>query len=87
VSIFDGLDFEVFQNLEIRPRVICIEVNAGYRPESDEILPREHAAARGQPMHLFMDIARRKGYALVCYNGQCIFCAKRSVPNKPDCAV
>lgn len=70
----DGLDYEVLENLDIRPKVICIEVNAGHDPESVRRLPREVAASNvGQPLGVFVDIARAKEYALVCYTGNAFF--------------
>lgn len=70
----DGLDYEIFDNLDLRPRVLCIEVNAAFPPDSEEMLPREVAAkVVGQPMGVFMRIAHAKGYALVCYSGNAFF--------------
>ena len=66
----DGLDYEIFRGMDLRPRVICIEVNAAHRPESDVELPRSVAAKGvGQPMGVFLRIAQAKGYELVCYTG------------------
>lgn len=66
----DGLDYEIFRGLDLRPRVICIEVNAAHCPESADELPRSVAITGvGQPMGVFLRIAQEKGYALVCYTG------------------
>ena len=66
----DGLDYEIFRGLDLRPRVICIEVNAAHAPETEEELPRAVAAnSVGQPMKVFLKTAREKGYSLVCYTG------------------
>lgn len=66
----DGLDYEIFRDLDLRPRVICIEVNAAHAPETEEELPRAAAAnSVGQPMKVFLKTARAKGYSLVCYTG------------------
>lgn len=70
----DGLDYEIFSGLNIRPRVISIEVNAAHAPDSDLELPRDRAATSiGQPMGVFTRIARAKGYSLVCYSGNAFF--------------
>jgi hypothetical protein len=29
----DGLDYQIFESLKIRPRVICVEINAGHSPD------------------------------------------------------
>lgn len=70
----DGLDFEVFDRLEARPRVICVEVVGAHAPESRERVPREIAAkAIGQPLGLFYDSAVRRGYRLVSYFANAYF--------------
>lgn len=70
----DGLDYEIFRGLDLRPRVICIEVNAAHAPETAEELPRAVAAnSVGQPMKVFMRTAREKGYSLVAYTGNAFF--------------
>jgi hypothetical protein len=70
----DGLDFEIMASLKVRPRVICVEVNAGHAPERNDLLPRDVAAANvGQSLGAFSDLAQRMGYGLVCYNGNAFF--------------
>ncbi|TGU72282.1 FkbM family methyltransferase [Geomonas terrae] len=66
----DGYDYDVLKTLDVRPRVICIEVNAGHSPESDTLIDREIAKDNvGQPMPLFVLLAAEMGYQLVCYSG------------------
>lgn len=66
----DGLDYEIFRGMDLRPRVICIEVNAAHSPESEEEFRRAVAIKGvGQPMNVFLRIAKEKGYELVCYSG------------------
>lgn len=70
----DGLDYEIFENLDVNPTVICIEVNAGHNPDSAVRLDRDIAMSNvGQPLQVFVDIASRKGYKLVCYTGNAFF--------------
>jgi len=70
----DGLDYEIFETLDVLPRVICIEVNAGHSPESGTRLDRDVAMHNvGQPLPVFVSIAEKKGYQLVCYNGNAFF--------------
>lgn len=45
----DGLDYYILEGLKIRPRVICIEVNAGHSPEA-AMVSRELAESIGQPL-------------------------------------
>ena len=73
----DGLDDKIFENLHINPRVICIEVNAGHSPENITRIPDEIASNNvGQPFGIFANIAKEKGYALVCYSGNAFFIKK-----------
>lgn len=70
----DGLDFEILETLDLQPAVLCIEVNAGHDPRSRVRLPPEISADNvGQPLGAFCDLAIKKGYDLVCYNGNAFF--------------
>ena len=70
----DGLDYEIFEMLDLHPRVICIEVNAGHSPITQTRLNREVAAANvGQSLSVFVGIANEKSYDLVCYSGNAFF--------------
>lgn len=70
----DGLDYEIFETLDMQPAVICIEVNAGHDPLSRVRIPTEISAWNvGQPLGAFFDLASKKGYDLVCYNGNAFF--------------
>lgn len=81
----DGLDFDVFENLEIRPRVICVEVVGGHPPESRDRVPREIAAnAIGQPLGLFYDTAVSRGYRLVSYFANAYFVREDAAGNLPS---
>ncbi len=73
----DGLEYEIFQGLDIQPRVICVEVNGGHPPDSEEYIERETAKSNvGQPLKVFVRIAESKGYGLVCYTGNAFFIRK-----------
>lgn len=73
----DGLDYEIFENIDFYPKVICIEVNTGHSPKSNGKIPRDIAKNNvGQPLAYFLDIARSKGYELVCFTGNAFFIRK-----------
>lgn len=70
----DGFDFEILECLDVRPRVICIEVNAGHSPSAQDRIPPAIAKDNvGQPLRLFVEQAKKMGYDLVCYNGNAFF--------------
>jgi hypothetical protein len=77
----DGEDYYAFSSLDVRPRLICIEVNAGHRPTDGALLPRSTAARNvGQPLQCFVDAGMHLGYRLVCYTGNAFF-----LRNDADC--
>ena len=70
----DGLDYQIFESLDIRPSVICIEVCAGHDPQSLSTIPVDVAKDNvGQPLAVFDKLARDKVYNLVCYTGNAFF--------------
>jgi hypothetical protein len=74
----DGLDYDLFLALDdIRPRVVCVEVNAGHSPNCTETVPPNVAAQNvGQPLSLFASAANQMGYRLICYTGNALFLSK-----------
>jgi hypothetical protein len=83
----DGLDFEIFETLDVYPRVICIEVNAGHNPKSETRLRRDIAQNNvGQPLQVFVRIADVRGYDLVCYTGNAFF-VRRDIIRKSSLSV
>jgi hypothetical protein len=70
----DGLDYYVVQSLELRPRLLCVEINAGHYPASTKLVPRDVAARNvGQPLGAFTRLLADKGYRLIAYNGNGYF--------------
>ena len=70
----DGLDYEIFSTLAFRPRVICVEVNAGHSPDTLTLLDADVAKNNvGQPFMAFHEAAQKMGYDLVCYNANAFF--------------
>jgi hypothetical protein len=70
----DGLDYYVLESLAMRPLCISVEVNAGHRPDTDELVPREVAAENvGQPLGAFVRLAGERGYRLIGYSGNAFF--------------
>jgi len=70
----DGLDYQLMRDLSVKPRAICIEVNAGHSPLSTFELPAEVARHNvGQPLNIFVADAAKHGYTLLGYNGNAFF--------------
>jgi hypothetical protein len=81
----DGYDYEILASLEARPRVICVEVNAGHAPSDDRRLPTTLAASNiGQPLALFVALANSWGYQLVAYTGNAFFVRMDSAEGLPS---
>ncbi len=70
----DGLDYQILEAMEMAPRVICVEINAGHDPENDMAINIEIAKNNvGQPFGLFKKWAVKNDYRLVCYTGNAFF--------------
>ena len=78
----DGLDYEIFEDIEFHPKVICIEVNTGHSPDANIKISRDIAVNNvGQPLPYFVNIAKTKGYKLVCFTGNAFFVNKELLRN------
>jgi len=76
----DGLDYEILETLEICPRVICIEAEFGHDPRLETRVPRDIAKNNvGQPLEMFVRLAEKKGYNLVCYTGNALFVRRDTI--------
>jgi len=70
----DGLDYEVFRTLRAKPRVICVEVNAGHSPnETKRLVSGISQGNVGQPLACFVEEGKLLGYRLICYSGNAFF--------------
>jgi hypothetical protein len=65
----DGLDYRIFETLEMHPTVVCLEGGFAWHPDFTKRVP-DSVAARNlqQPLSVLIDIARQKGYVPVCFN-------------------
>jgi hypothetical protein len=70
----DGEDYYVFEHMRVRPRLVCVEANAGHNADDNGLLPRDVAGRNvGQPLQAFVDVASLLGYRLICYTGNAFF--------------
>lgn len=70
----DGLDYEVWETLKARPRLVCVEVNSLPDPESVVRLPKAVAEKDiGQPLGVFCEMGKDKGYELIAYTGNAFY--------------
>ncbi len=70
----DGLDYQILEDMDMRPRVVCVEVNAGHDPESDDAINIDIAKNNvGQPFGVFSKWAIKNDYRLVCYTGNAFY--------------
>ena len=70
----DGLDLDIFRSLNIRPRVICVEIGCGHPPERLMAIDSGFAMQNlGQPLGVFVNLAKKMGYSLVAHTGNAIF--------------
>lgn len=77
----DGHDYEIVDQLGVRPRVLCVEVNAGHSPMATQAITPEVASENvGQPFALFQAAAERMGYRLVAYTGNAFYVRSDAAP-------
>lgn len=70
----DGLDYRLFEEMKIRPSVVCMEGGFAWHPRFAQRLPDEVAGLNlGQPLAVMIEIARRKSYTPICYNQNMYF--------------
>jgi hypothetical protein len=70
----DGLDYNIFQSIERKPKVVCIEGGFAWHPDFHERVP-DFIAKRNlqQPLAVMIELGRSKGYIPVCFNQNTIF--------------
>jgi hypothetical protein len=73
----DGLDYEMFESIELLPDVLLVEVQAGSDQLTHQKVPIEIAKKdRGQGLTVMTDLANAKGYELVAYTGNAFYVKK-----------
>lgn len=72
----DGLDYRIFEELELRPSVVCVEGGFSWHPRFARRVPDDVAADNlQQPLAVIIEIGRRQGYTPVCFNQNMYFVA------------
>ena len=75
----DGIDYYLFENLKVRPKVICIEYNFWFGPDIKCSIPYDKnftwkigSIYSGASLNSLCDLAKRKGYYLIALESHCI---------------
>ena len=75
----DGNDYYLFENLKIRPKVICIEYNFWLGPDVKSSIPYDKnftwetgSMYFGASLNLLCELAKRKGYYLIALESHCV---------------
>jgi len=75
----DGNDYYLFENLKIRPKVICIEYNFWLGPDVKSSIPYDKnftwetgSVYFGASLNLLCELAKRKGYYLIALESHCV---------------
>ena len=61
----DGMDYFIFRDLDISPKVVLIEFNPTFHPDVDFIQPENYKYNWGSSSNSIIKLARDKGYSLV----------------------
>jgi hypothetical protein len=64
----DGRDYEIFENMNIKPKLIIIEGGFAWHPSIKHKIPYKFAKYLQQPLHVMFQLARKKGYEPICFN-------------------
>ena len=75
----DGNDYYLFENLKVRPKVICIEYNFWYGPDVKCSVPYDKnftweigTTYSGASLNSLCELAERKGYYLIALESHCV---------------
>jgi len=75
----DGNDYYLFENLKVRPKVICIEYNFWYGPDVKCSVPYDKnfiwetgSTYSGASLNSLCELAKRKGYYLIALESHCV---------------
>lgn len=64
----DGGDYQIFEGLKAKPKIVIVEIDSSIPPDSDE-LNSDGACGYGPMVRLGIE----KGYRLLCHTGNLIF--------------
>ena len=75
----DGNDYYLFENLNVRPKVVCIEYNFWYGPDVKCSVPYDKnfiweigSTYSGASLNSLCELAKRKGYYLIALESNCV---------------
>ena len=68
----DGLDYQIFQAMEAKPKVVIIEIDSSIPPDADRF--NSESGAGYLPM---VKLGIEKGYFLLCHTGNLVFVDKK----------
>jgi FkbM family methyltransferase len=65
----DGRDYEIFENMDLRPKLIIIEGGFLFHPCLRTKIPYDEAKNNvQQPLFVLFELAKKKGYTPICFN-------------------
>ena len=75
----DGNDYYLFENLNVRPKIICLEYNFWYGPDVKCSVPYDknfiwdtRSKYSGASLNSLCELAKRKGYYLIALESHCV---------------
>ena len=87
----DGNDYYLFENLKIKPKIICIEYNFWFGPNIKCSIPydkyftwKEGSLYSGASLNALCSLAKKKGYYLIALDSNCVnaFFIRSDLKNK-----
>jgi hypothetical protein len=65
----DGRDYEIFENMKIKPKLIIIEGGFAWHPHMEKKIPYDIAKNNlQQPLSVMIELAKNKGYQPIAFN-------------------
>lgn len=65
----DGRDYEIFENMDLKPKLIIIEGGFLFHPCLRQKIPYNEAKNNiQQPLFVLFELAKKKGYTPICFN-------------------
>jgi len=70
----DGLSHRIFEEMQMRPTVVCVEGGFPWHPRFNTRVPEAIARENlEQPLAVMIEIGRKKGYTAICFNQNVYF--------------
>jgi hypothetical protein len=75
----DGGDYEIFKGLQVKPKIVIVEIDSSIPPDVDGF-----NSDGGASYKTMVELGKEKGYELLCHTGNLVFIAGRFALSFPE---